>query len=90
MHCPFCNAQEDERVEAVDNIGNKVLLVMFDCPFHFQFREKEVATDAKMQEVLSIWHKEKGEDWLESVGPIMKAREMRNIERSKSNKKSPG
>jgi hypothetical protein len=81
LHCPFCFAPEDERVEATNEDGDSVLLVMFDCPFYYQFSTGEIASDDKMQKLLDDWRTSNGEAWLESVGPIMKARELRNIER---------
>jgi hypothetical protein len=82
LYCPFCNAQEDGRVDATDSEGNKILLVMFNCPFSYKFNEGEVGDDEKMQKSLEKWKIEHGEEWLESVGPIMKERELRNMERA--------
>lgn len=86
LYCPFCHATEDERVEAMDFEGNKVLLVMFDCPFYFRFFLEHVGSEEMMQQFLDDWKSSKGEEWLESVGPVMKAREMKNIERYKSSR----
>ncbi len=57
---------------------------MFDCPFHFRFYQDEAGGDKEMQQILDDWRNENGESWLESLGPIMKKRELRNIERFKS------
>lgn len=84
LYCPFCHAPEDERLEAIDERGNSILLVMFDCPFHFRFPLGEFRSDEAMQARLDSWRKEEGESWFESVGPVMKARELRNVERYKS------
>ncbi|MDG6995748.1 MAG: hypothetical protein JRN52_07485 [Nitrososphaerota archaeon] len=90
LHCPFCHAPEDERLDAVDEKGEGTLLVMFDCPFFFKFPTSARGTDESMQRLLDAWRSEDGESWLNSVGPVMKARELRNIERyQESIKKQP-
>lgn len=87
LWCPFCHAPEEERVNAVDVDGNKVLLVMFDCPFHFTFALDKLASEDRMQEFLEDWKSREGESWLESVGPVMKAREMKNMSRYESSRR---
>jgi hypothetical protein len=82
LHCPFCKAPEDERIEGTDETGKRVLLVMFDCPFHFRFSLDLVGTDNSMQSYLNEWKLREGDAWLESVGPVMKNRELKNVERS--------
>jgi hypothetical protein len=84
LHCPFCHAMEDGRVEASDGEGNPILLVMFSCPFNYKFVKDELGSDDSMQKVLDSWRATNGEDWLESLGPVMKARELKNIERSRA------
>lgn len=79
LYCPFCHAPENGRVEAVDEQNKTVLLIMFSCPFHFKFHVEDIQSDSKMQEFLEDWRSKQGSEWLESVGPIMKAREMKNI-----------
>ncbi len=84
LWCPFCHAPEEERVEAVDSEGNNVLLVMFDCPFHFTFSIDRFDSEERMQRYLEEWKSSEGKEWLESVGPVMKAREIRNMTRYES------
>jgi hypothetical protein len=84
LHCPFCHAPEDERLEAKDEEGKDIILLMFDCPFHFRFFHDQVGGDKVMQQILDDWRNENGEAWLESLGPIMKKREIQNIERFNS------
>ncbi len=87
LSCPFCHAPEVERVNAVDIDGNKVLLVMFDCPFHFTFALDNLPSEDRMQEFLEDWKSREGESWLESVGPVMRAREMKNMSRYESSRR---
>jgi hypothetical protein len=88
LHCPFCNASESERVSAIDSSGKEVLLVMFDCPFFYRFLVDQYRSAEEMQRNLEDWRKKEGDQWLESIGPVMKAREMKNIERSMSGHRS--
>jgi hypothetical protein len=81
LHCPFCSAGEDERVSAIDSEGKKLVLVMFDCPFSYRFPEDEMRSDDILQKRLDEWRKKDGDAWLESLGPIIRARELRGIER---------
>ena len=81
LHCPFCNTDEDERVKAVDRDGKKLVLVMFDCPFSYRFPEDEMRSDDILQKRLDEWRKKDGEAWLESLGPMIRTRELRGIER---------
>jgi hypothetical protein len=83
LRCPFCNAAEDKRVEGVDESGNQVTLLMFDCPFFFRLPKNLLDTDEIVQAYLDRWRAENGNDWLDSLGPVMKSRELKNIERSK-------
>lgn len=56
---------------------------MFDCPFYFKMpQEVALGDESTVQSYLDNWRQENGEDWLESVGPVMKNRELRNMERS--------
>ena len=80
LYCPFCHASEDERLDAKDEDGEDIVLLMFDCPFYFRFYRSQVGEDHEMQQLLDDWKNENGEAWLESVGPLMKKRELRNIE----------
>jgi len=84
LRCPFCNAEEDERLEGVDEDGRNVILLMFNCPFFLKVPRESFGTDAQVQDYLNGWRKEEGELWLESVGPVLKRRELKNIERSKA------
>ena len=88
LHCPFCHAPEDARLDAIDEKGNSVLLVMFGCPFFFRFPADARGTDESMQSLLDNWRVTDGEAWLDNVGPIMKERELRNIERYRSASRS--
>ena len=84
LFCPFCHAPEGERLEARDEEGKNIVLLMFDCPFHFRFFHDQLGKDEEMQSILNQWRKENGEAWLESVGPFMKRREIKNIQRYES------
>jgi hypothetical protein len=88
LQCPFCHAPEDERIEGVDELGNRVVLLMFDCPFHFKLPSDLQGSDESIQAYLDNWRRDNGDEWLESVGPVMKSRELGNIERSKSKPRS--
>ncbi len=81
IRCPFCGAPENARVDATDAEGEKILLVMFDCPFYYRFRSDQIGSGEAMQRHLEQWRLEAGDNWLESIGPVMKAREIRNMER---------
>ena len=82
LYCPFCHAKEDTRVSARDDEeGADVLLVMFSCPFYFRFSRDEVGSDDEMQSLLETWKKEDGDAWLDAIGPVMKKRELQNIQR---------
>jgi len=80
--CPFCGAGEDTRVAGIDESGNEVILLMFDCPFFFRMPVDLMKDDQSIQLFLNNWRKSEGDAWLESVGPVMKSREVRNMERS--------
>ncbi len=84
LRCPFCHASESDRVDAIDSVGQRILLVMFDCPFYYRFPIEMIISEEVMQQHLQEWRLNAGDKWLESVGPVMKAREMRNIERFRS------
>jgi hypothetical protein len=81
LRCPFCNSNEDTRVSAVDHSGKRLMLVMFDCPFSYRFPEEQVGSDESLQVRLNDWKVKEGEAWLESLGPIIRERERRGIER---------
>ncbi|HVB12171.1 MAG TPA: hypothetical protein VNE86_03490 [Nitrososphaerales archaeon] len=81
LRCPFCNAKEDARVSAVDHFGKHLVLVMFDCPFSYRFPEDQMGSDESMQVWLNDWRAKEGDVWLESLGPIIREREMRGVER---------
>jgi hypothetical protein len=70
----------------MDEEGMPVVLVLFDCPFYFAFPKSLLGSTESMQTFLNSWRSEEGEAWLESVGPVMKQRELRNIERFKSSR----
>lgn len=84
LHCPFCDALEDARVNGEDDRGNKVILVMFGCPFFYRFPLDQTSGDEQMQIALLNWRKSQGDEWLESVGPAMKERELANMKRNKT------
>jgi hypothetical protein len=84
IHCPFCKAEEDERLMGTDRDGKTVVLLMFNCPFFFRVAPDIFDTDEKIQNYMNGWRKREGDAWLDSVGPILKRRELRNIERSMS------
>jgi len=84
LQCPFCRAPEDERVQGVDELGNHVILLMFDCPFFFQIpQELALGDDSSIQLYLDDWKQENGNAWLDSLGPTMKERELNNMERNR-------
>lgn len=88
LHCPFCNAEEDTRVEAVDHEGKSVVLVMFGCPFSYKFALDEMGSDADLQRLLNDWRKTHGDSWLRSLGPVIMEREMRGIKRFEESQKN--
>jgi hypothetical protein len=81
LHCPFCNADEDGRIDAQDESGRNVVLVMFHCPFYFRFPAEELASEELAQSNLSIWKKSHGSEWLESLGPVLRDRERKNMQK---------
>jgi hypothetical protein len=81
IRCPFCNASEDNRVEGVDENSKRIILLMFDCPFFFKLPQEVLASDQLVQNYLDEWRTREGELWLESIGPILKARELKNMNR---------
>ncbi len=81
LHCPFCNAVECERVSAVDHEGKRLVLIMFDCPFSHRFDEEELGSDEILQSKLDVWRRRDGDSWLESLGPLIRERELHGIER---------
>ncbi len=81
LRCPFCNAEEDDRVDAIDHSGKHLVLIMFDCPFAYRFSEEQMGSDDSLQARLNEWRKREGEAWLESLGPVIREREMRGIQR---------
>lgn len=64
-----------------DELGYPVVLLMFDCPFFYRMPASMVTSDEDIQIYLDKWRKTNGDDWLERVGPAMKLRELKNIER---------
>ncbi len=85
LHCPFCHASEDGRVEAQDEKGEKVILVMFKCPFHYRFPANMFGSqtgDESAQRFLDEWKESNGDDWLSSIGPVLGERERRNMKKS--------
>ena len=81
LYCPFCHAEEENRLEAVDGQGNKILLVMFNCPFFHHFKVSEKSSDDLMQKLLNLCCASEGQNWLDKIGPVMKAREIKNMKR---------
>ncbi len=88
LRCPFCEAPEEERVKGIDEVGNSVVLLMFDCPFYFRMPENLMGSDDSIQAFLDEWRLQSGDEWLESVGPVMKTRELRNVERTRKSNPS--
>jgi len=85
LRCPFCAAPEAERVSGIDGSGSEVVLLMFDCPFFIRIpQEVGAKNDQKIQAYLDEWRAKNGDEWLESIGPFLKNRELRGMERSKS------
>jgi hypothetical protein len=84
LYCPFCHAAESERVLATDEDGKEVVLLMFDCPFFMKLEASHLESDERAQHFLNQWRMKEGDRWLESIGPILRQREMRNIERYSS------
>jgi hypothetical protein len=84
LSCPFCRAPEAGRVAGVDDSGATLVLLMFDCPFSLKVPQSLAGTnEATLQTYLEEWRSRHGEAWLESVGPILKNRELRNMEQSR-------
>jgi len=83
LYCPFCRAEEDDRLNGVDEEGNNVVLLMFNCPFFLKLAQDAIGSDEAAQNFLDGWRKREGDAWLDSLGPVLKRRELRNIERSK-------
>jgi len=67
----------------VDGSEDAVVLLMFDCPFSLKM-PKDIMTeeDAEIQKYLEDWRRKNGDAWLESIGPVLKNRELRNIEKN--------
>ena len=84
LRCPFCNAEEDSRVEAVDHSEKQIVLVMFDCPFSFKFELEQMGSDELMQKCLDDWRVKDGDSWLQSLGPVIRDREMQAMKRADS------
>ncbi|MHB1908089.1 MAG: hypothetical protein ACYCQJ_04350 [Nitrososphaerales archaeon] len=84
LYCPFCHAEEADRVEAVDEQGKRLVLLMFDCPFAIRVDPIELQDESKAQLYLTNWRIKEGDLWLDKIGPILKERETRNIEKFKS------
>jgi hypothetical protein len=82
LHCPFCHAPEDSRVDGSDDSGNHVVLLMFNCPFYFRMPAEVMdGDDSAIQCYLDDWKSREGDAWLDSIGPVMKNRELENIVR---------
>ncbi len=56
---------------------------MFDCPFFYKLPIGLATSDNLVQEYLNEWRIKEGDSWLDTIGPILKAREIRNMERLK-------
>lgn len=90
LRCPFCDAPEDGRIEGTDEKGTIVILLMFDCPFYLRVGLDVINRDEnRIQEFLSEWRKQYGDEWLENVGPVMKDRELRNMQRKSGHLSTP-
>jgi hypothetical protein len=81
LYCPFCHVRETERVSAIDENEKQVVLVMFDCPFSMKLDVSEIESDVKAQQFLNEWREKEGDRWLDSIGPILREREEKNIAR---------
>jgi len=84
IFCPFCDAKEDDRLSGVDEEGKPVVLLMFHCPFFIKMSKENYGSDERIQAYLDNWRRREGETWLGNIGPVLKRRELRNIERSKN------
>ena len=84
LFCPFCHAAEAERVQAIDENGKEIVLVMFDCPFFFRMEVSRLEPEENAQQFLNEWKNKEGDNWLSSIGPILRDREKKNIERYSS------
>jgi len=58
-----------------------MVLLMFDCPFFFHLPIELLGKDNAIQAHLDEWRRTEGEDWLETLGPMMKNRELKNMQR---------
>ena len=59
-------------------MGRRVVLVMFDCPFFYKFPEEQVGKDESLQVWLNDWRMNEGEMWLESGSNNQGKRAKRN------------
>ena len=85
LRCPFCEASGDERVSGIDEFGEAVVLLMFDCPFFFKMPQNLMNNDdSAIQNYLNDWRQKNGEAWLETIGPVLRNKELRNIERKEN------
>ena len=55
---------------------------MFGCPFSFKMPQNLMGPDDSVQKHLNEWRINNGEAWLDTVGPVMQERELKNIENS--------
>ncbi len=55
---------------------------MFDCPFSLKITQKLILeNDDLLQKYLDDWQQKNGVAWLDSIGPILKNRELGNMDR---------
>ncbi len=60
--------------------GRPSFFLMFDCPFSLKMPQNLMSEeDTGIQKYLDDWRLKNGDAWLESIGPILKNRELRNI-----------
>ena len=62
--------------------GNNFVLIMFDSPFHSSFLKNRLVLMNRFRPGWMVGGREGG-GWLESLGPIIRAREISAMERCK-------
>ena len=63
----------------MDENGDEVILLMFDCPFFYRLPVSRLSSDDEVQSHLNEWRSKEGDSWLDNLGPILKSREQKNM-----------
>jgi hypothetical protein len=75
-------------VAGTNEIGDPVVLLMFNCTYSFQMPASLMGDEISVQAFLDNWRVSSGDEWLESLGPVMKLRELKNMEKGSKNSKT--